>query len=289
MILPKTGRHVLWLSPIAFGEPVHPPPPLLVYRLACLAALCLAAPSTTAQCTDIFAAPASAAREVFNGNADPSSVDISTPPDFQGVLDDNDPRRTGGYPYDNHIFFARAGQEVTVTMTATDFDTYLIVRSPSGQEWSNDDFGNTRTSQVTFTAATMGNYSLWASAYSTDGRGAYEVRVSTRSATVLSTVAGRLDYEDSQQIKGEYFDSITFRPTTADAFYVELLPLGFTGYLRVTSPGGVRYTAEQNGDQRSVRIGPIEVEPGTWTVDITTMSPGQVGAYDLRVIRLDDQ
>jgi hypothetical protein len=221
--------------------------------------------------------------------AEAAAVDLSAPPDFQGMLDDNDPQREGGRPYEAHTFSATLGHEVTVTMTAADFDTYLIVRSPSGQEWSNDDFGDTRTSQVSFTASTSGAYTVWASAYTTDGRGAYEVRVSTRAARILSTVEGRLDYEDAQQIKGEYFDTLTIRPPTSGTFYVELMPLGFRGYLRVTSPDGQRHVAESAWDARSVRVGPLQGAPGAWTVDITTMERDQVGAYDLRVTVLDEQ
>ncbi|HEX8387235.1 MAG TPA: PPC domain-containing protein [Rubricoccaceae bacterium] len=213
----------------------------------------------------------------------------SRPPDFQGVLDDNDAVREGK-PADTHTFDVRQGTEVTVTMTASDFDTYLVVRSPTGQEWTNDDFGDTRTSQVTISPAAPGTYSIVATAYTAEGRGAYQVHVRTVSANVVSTVSGRLDYQDAQQIKGEFYDELALRPPTSGEFYVDLLALGFSGYLRVTSPSGVRTSGQQQyGPETPIRVGPFRGERGTWTVDVTTQGPGQVGAYDVRVITLDPQ
>ncbi len=217
------------------------------------------------------------------------TADVSGPPDFRGVLDDNDAMREGK-PVDTFTFDVREGTEVTVTMTAEAFDTYLVVRAPGGQEWTNDDFGSTRTSQVSFTPAARGTYTLLATAFSTDGRGAYEVRVRAVAATVVSTFSGRLDYQDMQQIKGEFYDTLTLRPTTRGAFYIDLMSLGFTGFLRVTSPSGVRTSGQQAySAETPVRVGPFESESGTWTVDVTTQGPGQVGAYDVRVITLDEQ
>lgn len=107
-----------------------------------------------------------------------------------------------------------------MTVSADDFDTDLIVRPLSGRELSNDDFGSTRVSQVRFNAAQAGTVTIQATAYNSFGRGDYEVRASSVRATVVSTVEGRLDYQDAQQ------------------FTVELIPLGFSGYLRVTAPDG---------------------------------------------------
>lgn len=246
------GLAALLLSPMAIAQP--PPPP---------AALMTPAP--------------------------PGRAEATTPPDFVGVLEETDPRHNGK-PYDAFSFEAEAGNEVTVTMTSNQFDTYLIVRSPSGQEWTNDDFGSTNTSQVSFTASMGGSYTIWATAFGESGRGDYEVRVSARSMTTVSIVSGRLDYEDDQLIKGEFYDSFAIEAPSQGEFYVELMPLGFTGFLRVTSPSGARQSTDPYGyygEQRSIRLGPFQGERGTWTVDVTTAAPDQVGAYDIRVITLD--
>lgn len=220
-----------------------------------------------------------------------SAPAFSGPPTFQGTLTDNDPTRDGDTPVDTYSTDVRDGDEVTVTMTADDFDTYLIVRSPGGQEWSNDDFGSTRVSQVTFRATEAGRYTVLATAYSSSGRGDYEVLVASVRAVVLSTVAGRLDYQDQQQIKGEYFDEVTVQAPARGTFYIELVPLGFSGFLRVTSPGGIitRSTSQRYDASPSMRLGPFQAERGAWRVDVTSEGGNSmVGAYDLRVVTIEE-
>ena len=52
--------------------------------------------------------------------------------------------------------------------TSADFDTYLIVRSPKGSEFANDDFEGQGVSQVEFLAPEAGTWTVWASAYGPD-------------------------------------------------------------------------------------------------------------------------
>ena len=259
-------------------------------RLVALTALSLIARTADAQ--DVPAARMPDSQSVLLASSDETMsgmAAVSGPPDFSGVLDENDPLREGK-PVDTYTFSVRANTEVTVTMTATDFDTYLVVRAPGGQEWSNDDFGGTQTSQVSFTPAARGTYTLLATSYGTDARGAYDVRVRAVAATVVSTVSGRLDYQDAQQIKGEFYDTLTLRTPARGAFYIDLLALGFNGFARATAPDGTRTTAQPPyGSQTPVRMGPFEGGRGEWTVDVTSQGPNEVGAYDVRVITLDDE
>lgn len=198
-----------------------------------------------------------------------------------------------GKPYDAYTVSVEDGNQFTVTMTSQEFDTYLIVKSPSGQQWTNDDFGSTSVSQVDFNAPMTGEYTIWATAFSDSGRGSYEVRVKESSATVVFTETGRLDYDDEKLIKGEYYDEFIVTAPSSGEFFVELMPLGFNGFMRVTSPSGAQQTTDlytyYNDDQRSVRLGPFEGERGTWTVEVTTSSPMEVGAYDVRVIQMDER
>lgn len=219
------------------------------------------------------------------------SADLSGPPDFQGTLTDQDPVYADrNAPMDTYSFSVRPGDEVTVTMSSDAFDTYLVVRGPGGGEWSNDDFGSTRVSQVQFNATAGGAYTILATAFSESGRGDYEVRTRSARPNVLSTVQGRLDYQDQQLVKGEYVDVLAVRSPSRGPFYVELRPLGFSGYLRVTSPAGVQTRATATYDARAIRVGPLQSEAGAWTVDVTSAGEGaQVGAYDLVVFSLDEE
>ncbi len=215
---------------------------------------------------------------------------VSGLPTFSGTLTGNDPTRDNSAAYDSYETNVREGDDVTVTMTSGEFDTYLIVRSPGGQEWSNDDYSSTSVSQVSFRATEGGTYTVVASAYSS-GLGSYEVRVASVRAVVVSTVAGRLDYQDRQQIKGEFFDEVVVSAPARGTFYIELASLGFSGYLRVTSPSGVvtRSASQDYGSMPMVRLGPFQAERGDWRVEVTSDgSNSMVGAYDVRVVTLEE-
>ena len=64
---------------------------------------------------------------------------------------------------------------------------------------------------------------------------------------------------------------------------VELLSLGFDGYLVVTGPSGEVHRNDDAGSTQLSRIGPL-TGTGKWRIDVTSNSAGETGAYDLRFI-----
>lgn len=74
-----------------------------------------------------------------------------------------------------YTFEAMEGEEVVVELRSEEFDTLLVVRSPSGQEFENDDFDETN-SQVTFTAEEAGTYEVFVEGFS-GGSGSYSVSI----------------------------------------------------------------------------------------------------------------
>ncbi|PEN08775.1 hypothetical protein CRI93_03185 [Longimonas halophila] len=214
--------------------------------------------------------------------------------DYSGTLTEDAPSRSNGTPYNTHTFTAEASEEITVRMEAPtdDFDTYLLVQAPNGETYENDDFGDCcDVSQVTFNAPVDGEYEIWASAYSSGDSGDYTVTVDRTTYEVIQEVSGRLDPEDDQSIKGEYFDSLTM-DVPDGPFTVELRALGFDGYLRVVSPDGEAWRNDDYGSsESSYRLSRVEDLPGdggTWQVDVTTYSEGETGAYDVRIITPDE-
>ncbi|MEM1042050.1 MAG: PPC domain-containing protein [Bacteroidota bacterium] len=204
---------------------------------------------------------------------------------YSGTLEDGDPVRDFGELYDAYTFEAQEGQEVVVRLDGrAGLDTYLIVRSPSGAEWNNDDFEGASVSQVSLVAGEAGTWDVWASGFNNAQRGAYDLTVTLGGIAEVTTVQGRLDPSDRQSIKGEYVDTFAIDAPTSGRFSVELLCYGFDGYLRVTSPSGQRWRNDDAGSTDVSRIENLVGAPGEWTVDITTSFADEVGAYDLRVL-----
>lgn len=211
-----------------------------------------------------------------------SSVAAQT---YSGTLGEDDPTRDFGERYDAYTFEAQEGQQVTVRLEGTEgLDTYLVVRAPSGMEWTNDDSGAANVSHLDLVAGEAGTWTVWASGFNAEARGPYDLAITLGGIAEVTTMQGRLDPSDRQTIKGEYVDTLPIEAPASGSFTVELLCYGFDGYLRVTSPSGQSFRNDDAGSTTISRVEGLTGAPGEWTVDVTTNGPNEVGAYDLRVL-----
>ena len=95
-----------------------------------------------------------------------------------GELGSGDTIRSNGAYEDGYSYVGRAGQEVVVEVRSSDFDTYLIVESPSGERFVNDDYqGDTGRSLLSLSLDETGEYRLLVSSYSSGERGLYTLRI----------------------------------------------------------------------------------------------------------------
>lgn len=204
----------------------------------------------------------------------------------QGTLASGDNLRAEGIFYDAVTLQIDRPSEFTVRMESQAFDTYLIVRSPSGVETSNDDFEGQSVSQIDMLATETGAWTIWATAYGSGMEGAYTLTITRGSDVEIETIEGRLDYRDPVALKGEFFDTIA-RDLAGDTQYIfELVSLGYDGYLVVTSPTGEVQRNDDAGSTRLSRVGPLSAPAGKWTIQVTSASAGEQGAYDLNIVRI---
>jgi len=206
-----------------------------------------------------------------------------------GTLGAGDPERGEGIYYDAVTFPVDVPSRITVRMESPDFDTYLIVRSPSGQESYNDDFESQSVSQVDLIATETGTWTIWASAYGVGMVGGYTLDVTRGSELEVETIQGRLDYRDAIALKGEYFDTIEKELTVAGTYIFELVSLGYDGYLVVKSPSGDVWRNDDAGSITVSRVGPVAGSAGVWTIQVTSAAAGEQGAYDLNIVRVRDR
>lgn len=200
---------------------------------------------------------------------------------FNGNLASSDVTRDGGQYIDTYTFQAAPYQEVKITMTG-DFDTYLIVKSPSGIVSENDDAAGGSLLDLITTEG--GTWTVQATSYEAGETGDYEVIVTPGRVGQAQVSEGRLDRGDKQAIKGEYYDEQTASLNPGSQYYVELSSLGFDGYLSVVSPSGAATRNDDAGSTELARVGPLTGEAGQWKIYVTSVSGDEVGAYDLRII-----
>lgn len=107
------------------------------------------------------------------------SIDIGAPFDIaeQGALSRDDDTLESGEFCDTYTFEANAGDFLEAYVTSSEFDTYLILESPSGQQWDNDDFGSGTDSGMIRVLDEAGIYQVTVTTFTTGETGAYSLSV----------------------------------------------------------------------------------------------------------------
>jgi len=107
-----------------------------------------------------------------------------------GRLQAGDQTLSSGEFVDRFSFNGRRGQVVTVEMTSTDLDAYLMVVAPGGAQQENDDASTTdRNARVTWALPVDGRYTVMATTYRPGETGSYNVRITTGTAAAAAVAA----------------------------------------------------------------------------------------------------
>lgn len=210
-----------------------------------------------------------------------------------GTLQSGDGTLNSGEYFDVYTLQGRAGQQVTVSLNSGDFDTYLIVRGPSGFLEANDDReeGN-RNAQLSVRLPANGVYRIQATSFESGEAGSYSLSVAEGSAAALregggaariGSNAGQLNAGDAQLDAGEYIDRWTLSGTPGARYVARLNTSDFDAYLLVRGDG----LEEDNDDDQTgrgstnSRIEFVMPDTGTVRVSATSYQANETGAYTL--------
>jgi len=92
----------------------------------------------------------------------------------RGMLEAGDETREFGEYQDVYTYDASVGESVVFDVRSEDFDTYLQIFAPSGEEFYNDDYeGDTSRSLVSLTPEENGQYRVVVSSFFSDETGPY--------------------------------------------------------------------------------------------------------------------
>lgn len=204
---------------------------------------------------------------------------------FTGELEDGDAELRSGEYYDTHTIQARRGQQITATLESDDFDTYVIISPPQGEQVENDDFnGSERRSQVSLEAATDGAYRILVTSYEPGETGSYTLTVQVGQGSDRGTrrESGQLEDGDSTLNSGEYADQFTFEGRPGQRVRLDVSSSAFDTYLILIAPD----KEQQDNDDVEDAPGHSIIESdltasGTYRVLVTSYRPGETGAYDL--------
>ena len=205
---------------------------------------------------------------------------------YTGQLAPGDDQLGAGEYVDEYAVQARRGQTIRAVVTSAEFDTYVIVKSGSGEQQDNDDCteGDLTRSCAEFVADRDGRVRILVTSYAPEETGDYRVEVSVgASSAPTSVVTGDLSPGDDTIANGEYADRQTVTLEAGDAFSATLTSSAFDTYLGVISPSGA---VEENDDctegevTRSC-VNLVADASGEWTILITSYAPSETGAYRL--------
>lgn len=117
---------------------------------------------------------------------DASPAPVPTPQEGSTLLNQQGELQTGdsvlasdGSLYDEYTFDGEEGQQITITLESSEFDTYLAVFTPDNKLLQeHDDINqNNSNSQITVTLPVSGTYRVIVNAYDSKGKGKYLLKV----------------------------------------------------------------------------------------------------------------
>jgi hypothetical protein len=112
-----------------------------------------------------------------------ASSSVSNNRTVNGSLARNDPTLTEGQHYDVYTFNGRRGQNVSIDMTSSTFDTFLMLVFPSGEAVEDDDgISGSTNSRISGALPEDGEYTVVATSYSAGATGAYALRMNLGAA-----------------------------------------------------------------------------------------------------------
>ena len=206
-----------------------------------------------------------------------------------GRLERGDQTLQSGEYADDYTFSGNVGQRAVVDLRSGDFDPYVFVRAPSGEQFDNDDFeGDASRSLLSLDLAERGEYDVTVTSYEKGETGGYTLSIDVGSNTGLAARldrSGRLESGDETLRSGEFVDNYEFEGTPGQHVTIDLRSSAFDTYLILTDPAGEQ-TENDDADDGGVghsRIDADLTESGTYRVLVTSYETGESGPYSLTI------
>jgi hypothetical protein len=140
---------------------------------------------------------------------------------------DDDALSSGEY-LERYSFTGRRGQPVTIDLSSDEFDTYLILRSPSGDQQDIDDSGDTLNSRFERVLEEDGVYTILATSYAPGATGTFSLALSEGTTRIPANPPQRQVFAISVGIAdyGGNTSDLTYTDADAEKIYQKLNELG---------------------------------------------------------------
>ena len=170
----------------------------------------------------------------------------------RGRLEKGDDTLSSGEYSDAYTFAGGTGQRAVIDLRSGDFDPYVFVRAPSGEQFDNDDFeGDASRSLLSLDLTESGEYRVTVTSYGKGETGGYTLSIDvghTAGMAARMDRNGRLEEGDETLTSGEFVDSYEFEGV---AGATRLDRLALVGLRHVSDPQGPRRRANRERRRRT--------------------------------------
>lgn len=202
--------------------------------------------------------------------------------------------------YAVHEFEGVEGQQVTIDLTSTEFDAYLMLFDPAGNKIAEDDDGSgSSNARIVMTLPITGAYTIIVNTYKAGGIGNY--RLSLRATTSEDSafreaeqpimqieelpfaVSNRLD-ESSNTFpdNASYYELYEFYGESGQQITIELISSEFDAFLFVFNAADkILAEDDDGGEDDNARIIVTLPDAGIYRVMVNTYNSGETGQYRL--------
>lgn len=221
-----------------------------------------------------------------------------------GSLASSDSRLEGGEYYDEYTLEVDVGREVIAILSAVDFDPFLLVFDPAGEQYQNDDYADSpNVALVQEVAGEAGTWRIRVTSYEADQTGDYALVLDTRERTdareaserftvtgevpagPTATITGTLEEGDPVRGDGSYYEGWALDVAMGDHVVLTLSSPDFDAYLTFASPDDRTFDDDDGAGSTNSRVEVVVDVPGRWIVVANTLRAGDTGGYTLTVER----
>lgn len=214
-----------------------------------------------------------------------------------GTLARGDETLEEGEFVDTFTYRWEAGQRVTIELTTKDFDGYLVLVPPKGEQIENDDADedDSERSLIETDLTISGEYQVMVTSYEKGETGAYALRVGASAprrtvarATTLS--AGRTLEEELEQndqlIDDKFVDTYTFSAKAGERITIEMSADELDTFLTLIPPDGAEIENDDAGADGARSVITLTLrETGQYRVLATSYDSRETGPYRLSLRR----
>ena len=191
---------------------------------------------------------------------------------------------------DRYTFSGQSGQRIDILITEANFDTFLILYSPTNNRIaSDDDSGEGNLSRLSFTLPTTGIYTFEVTSSFSGVTGTYSVRTNIGCLTTPSqngqTINGVLTGDECRPMTGSdrFADGYTFSGQAGQRIDILTTEANFDTFLILYSPTNNPIASDDdNGVGNLSRLSFTLPTTGIYTFEVTSSFSGVTGTYSVR-------